>query len=284
MEQNKYGLSRHVPEEVKRTIRQAARFGCVCCGNGIGTYEHIDPGFAEAREHNPNRMTYLCGSCHLKVSRGIWSKDRIWDARNNPWCGVHGGPHDAFDVGGSEVAVWLGPNRLSDVPIILRIMGTPLLGIDRPEVAGGPFRISGRFYDPAGSLLFSIDKNEWTGAVDVWDIECVGPRITIRQQHRTIALRLCAVPPHGIIVEQADFCFGGSRVYVDASVLRVTSPTGAIATVSDCFVSGDGTGGAFLSVNEKGQYQLTGPLTIKMGVPVRPPLPPLRVDRVGNCS
>ena len=82
MENNKHGLSRNIPSQIKREIRQAAGFGCVCCGVAIGMYEHVDPEFHDAKEHDPERMAYLCGGCHDKVSRGIWSKDKIKEERN----------------------------------------------------------------------------------------------------------------------------------------------------------------------------------------------------------
>jgi len=56
---NKHGLPRHIPPEIKRAIRQACGFGCVTCGSAIGQYEHIDPEFAEATSHDPEKMAYL---------------------------------------------------------------------------------------------------------------------------------------------------------------------------------------------------------------------------------
>lgn len=42
---NKYGLTRDIPASVKRAVRQRDGFGCVICGLGIYTYEHIDQPF-----------------------------------------------------------------------------------------------------------------------------------------------------------------------------------------------------------------------------------------------
>src|SRR5262245_61752814 len=160
MENNKHGLSRNIPSQIKREIRQAAGFGCVCCGVAIGMYEHVDPEFHDAEEHDPQRMAYLCGGCHDKVSRGIWSKDKIKEARETPWCLTKGHPHYAFDVAGAGATIWLGPNKVVDVPTILQIRGKPLLTIEEPERNGLPYRISGEFYDDEGNLLFEIHENE----------------------------------------------------------------------------------------------------------------------------
>ncbi len=53
---NKHGLSRTIPEDVKRQVRQACGFGCVCCGFAIVTYEHIEPEFHNAESHDPENM------------------------------------------------------------------------------------------------------------------------------------------------------------------------------------------------------------------------------------
>jgi hypothetical protein len=282
VERNKYGLARDIPEAVKLAIRQAARFGCVCCGFAIGTYEHIEPEFADAKEHDPDRMTYLCGHCHDKVTRRILSKQSVWNARSHPWCLTHGGPHEAFDIGSSSVSVWLGRNRVTDVPTVLRIVDTTLLRIDRPEAEHGPYRISGQFYDVDGNSLFSIDQNDWIGSPSAWDIQCVGPRIMIRRERRIVALQLCAVPPSGIVIERADFVFQSSRVCIMNGVLSVISPTGNIATATDCTATGDGIGSIFLSVTEHGQFMMGAPLTLTGAYSPPPSLPPEHVIHLGR--
>ncbi len=71
---NKHGLSRYIPQHIKRELRQRSRFGCVICRRGFYQYEHIDPPFEDAKTHVPDRMCCLCGSCHDAVTRGQLSK------------------------------------------------------------------------------------------------------------------------------------------------------------------------------------------------------------------
>ena len=56
---NDHGLSRTIPEGVKREVRQRCGFGCVICGLGFYDYEHFAPDFVDATEHNPAGMTLL---------------------------------------------------------------------------------------------------------------------------------------------------------------------------------------------------------------------------------
>ena len=76
-EVNKYGLSRYIPSDVRREVRQRSKFGCVICRRGFYQYEHIDPPFDDATEHNPSHICCLCGSCHDSVTRGHISKEAI---------------------------------------------------------------------------------------------------------------------------------------------------------------------------------------------------------------
>lgn len=76
-ETNRHGLSRYIPPNIKRTIRKQCGFGCVVCGVAFSMYEHIDPEFCDAKEHDPNKMELLCGSCHgicdkLLITLNIW--------------------------------------------------------------------------------------------------------------------------------------------------------------------------------------------------------------------
>ena len=168
-EANIYGLSRAIPEGIKRQVRQECGFGCVCCGFAIATYEHIDPPFKDAREHNPSNIAYLCGSCHDRVTRRLWSKEKIIVARSNPWCVTNHQCHDSFDISTPNPVIWVGPNEIININKILSFDNQVVLSIEPPEQPGAPYSISGEFYDDSGTLLFTIDRNEWIGNIENWD-------------------------------------------------------------------------------------------------------------------
>ena len=181
-ELNRYGLSRVIPDPIKRKIRQECGFGCVCCGLSIATYEHIEPVFNDAKEHDSNNMAYLCGSCHDRVTRGIWSKQKIIEARLDPWCLKNQRCHDSFDISSPNPTIWVGPNEIININKILTIDNHVVLSINPSEIVGRPYKISGEFYDKSGKLLFKIVNNEWIGSTKSWDIETVGRTITIRRK------------------------------------------------------------------------------------------------------
>jgi len=209
---NKYGLSRYIPAPNRRAIRRRCGFGCVVCGSAIYDYEHIDPPFEEAKEHDPGKMTLLCGRCHDSVTRGIWSKDKVKGHDKNPRCKQDGFSFGAFDIGNAFPRVILGAYDAVETPIILEVAGTPLLEVAPSEEDGGPFRLSGLFCDFEGKELLRIDKNEWRSSVNTWDVESVGPRITFRTQPGNIALVLRSEPPGVLVVERMDMVYKGTSI------------------------------------------------------------------------
>lgn len=96
---NKYGLSRDIPADVKRAVRQACGYGCIICGAAIVEYEHVDPPFPEAREHDPRAIALLCPQCHAKVTRGFLAKQTVKEALLDPVCKKKGYASEFFDIG-----------------------------------------------------------------------------------------------------------------------------------------------------------------------------------------
>jgi len=209
---NKYGLSRGIPDTVKRQVRQRCGFGCVRCGFAIYHYHHFDPPFEEAEEHNPDGITLLCGGCHDHVGRGLLSFGTISAHNRNPKCLQRGFSHDVFDVGNQHPIVILGYSTWVNTRVILEAFGLPLLEIESPETTGTPFRLSGVFYDQAGKQIFRIVRNEWQGPITNWDIETEGRRVTIRRAPRQIALQIRSDPPSSLTIERLDMLYKGARI------------------------------------------------------------------------
>jgi hypothetical protein len=211
-EVNKYGLPRDIDSETKRIIRKNCGFGCVICGCAIYTYEHVDPVFTEAKEHSPDNIVLLCGTCHNSVTKGIWSKDKVKMATKAPKCLQTGYAHHSFDLGNAHPEITLGTLTWIDTKTIIRVMGDSILEISPPEIDGGPYRLSGIFCNDKGSPILRIIENEWQGAIENWDIEIVGSHLTIRQRFRGIALKLHLNPPKAITIKQINMIHKGAII------------------------------------------------------------------------
>jgi hypothetical protein len=211
--ENRHGLSRDIPAEVQREIRQRCKFGCVICRRALYTYEHIDPPFSEALEHDPSRMCLLCGDCHGAVTRGVWSKEKVWAAyrrvRSDP--SIYA-PHHEFDLQGGSLEIGLGDCIFEQPAAVFKIDGQVVLGFSDPEYPGGLPLLSGLFCDDRGKRILTIERNAWRADAGSWDIRVEGPRISIWTAPRQLALKLKLIPPRSLRIERLNMRMGSAIV------------------------------------------------------------------------
>ncbi|WP_409498656.1 hypothetical protein [Pseudomonas fragi] len=218
-ERNQHGLGRYVPQSIKREIRRRCGFGCVICGLAYYDYEHFDPDFKDAKAHLAEGMTLLCMQCNQKRARGTLSALTVTRANANPKCKQLGFASELFDFGPDPIEVKIAGVSFTDCNVLLRVRGEDILSFKPPEEPGGPVLLSGCLTDVTGSTTLKIVDNVWSAGEDNWDVEVVGPRITIRRDVGDIALQVRVCPPHALAIEIIDMevhgCFirGGEEIF-----------------------------------------------------------------------
>jgi hypothetical protein len=222
-ETNQFGLSRDIPSEVEREVRKKCGFGCVICGSAICQYEHLDPPFKEAKEHRVEGIVLLCGACHDRKTRGLLSTETVKQAAKHPKCLHEGFSFGPFDVGNQHPSIIIGTFRTERVPRVICVGQETLLGVEKPETPGGPFRLSANF-EHSGQEFFRIEQNQWRTPTSNWDVEIKGQRIIIRRAKRDIILQLKSDPPHTLIVETIDFQYQDFHVRGNEEELRIDGP------------------------------------------------------------
>jgi len=227
--QNQYGLSRDIPADVKRIVRQRDGFGCVVCGKAIHDYEHFDPEFADATKHDPAGIILLCISCHGKKTRGFLSKQTIAAARQNPKCKQKGFSFEEFDIGTAPPEISIGDFGATDVDTLIEIFGTKILSISTPAEAHLPFTINALLTDRNGNTILKIVDNEWQSSVENWDVETGGGKITIRHGPGDIVLVIRTEPPSKLIIERLDMYHRGASIKCrEGQPISITMPDGGI--------------------------------------------------------
>lgn len=187
---NIHGLDRRIPPHVKLQVRQECGFGCVICGAAICQYEHFAPEFADAKEHLAQGIALLCGSCHDKVTRTFWPKKKVAEARSNPKTFALGFSREALHIG-HDFALKLGSTIYRKVRhIVSTSSGQHWLSMEPPEQIGAPCQLSAEFRNASGLTVLKIERNELVVPAFNWDVEFEGPRLTIRNASREIALAL----------------------------------------------------------------------------------------------
>jgi hypothetical protein len=218
---NKHGLTRNIPDPIKREVRQKYGFGCVVCGLGIYQYEHFNPEFNDAHEHSADGIILLCPNHHNKKTTHFLSKEAIEKALEAPAALVAGYSKEILDVGdGYPNFIFCGSTfKDSVIPIVLS--GVPLFIFMPPEVAGGPFNLNARFFDSEGSNTLNIVNNEWMASSENWDVEIEGGSLTIRERPRRIHLILRNSSHSTIEIEKIVTIIGNRKIVGDKDKLEV---------------------------------------------------------------
>lgn len=223
---NKYGLGRDIPDAIQRQLRQEAGFGCVICGNAVYEYEHIDPPFAEAKEHNPDNMAILCKECHGNITRGLWRKERAIEGKKNPKALQSGGSEFRLDIGTEPLIIELGGIQFVNTPTTIEIEGQKLLTINPPEESSAPPQLNAQFYSRQGKRLATITNNRWRGLSDAFDIQTVGKVFTVRSKLYKVDLVLEIEHPNKLIIQQIEMGYKKCTVRGDRkNGFTVTTPS-----------------------------------------------------------
>lgn len=208
MTKNKHGLRRDIPEPVKRKVRRRSRFGCVICRCAYYTYEHIDPPFSDATAHRADDICCLCASCHLEVTVGRCSKQRVRAAYDSIWAAPPKkvpkpvGPVD-FSDGSAYLAV--GGLRYSPaVHCVFRYMGSDVFRLAPSRASGEPGGLYAAFSDDEGEETLTFEGNAWTGSLKAWDIEVKAKKLVVRRKSRHVVLSLRLEPPGLVVIERLD--------------------------------------------------------------------------------
>jgi len=250
---NRHGLKRDIPSPIKRVVRQRCGFGCIVCGKAIYQYHHTNPPFADAIRHDPDKIVLLCLECHGLVTSGLLSNRTIERSALSPKCLERGFSYFPLDIndesdGDLQVRVVLGTTTFINVRSIIKLNNKPLFSIYPPETLGLPARLSASFYDISGSEVARIIENEWQSSSANWDVEIVGPRVTIRQKLGDVCLIIKNDPPRGLIVERLNMFYQGFKVVADSERVAIWSPGQSESTNPFAF-SGRGSKGGTVTTS-----------------------------------
>jgi len=202
---NKHNLSRTIPEPVKREVRQRCGFGCVVCGSAIYDYEHFDPEFSEAKEHNPDGIALLCPTDHARKRKKLLSQKKYLKAIANPKALQLKKAGAEWETANFAPTIVIGQKMFTGGTSVLKIDGELLLGFNEPEEDGLPPRLNFRFFDSQETEVFAIIDNEISVYSDSFDIETVGHVWTVRSKLYKVDLVIELNPPNHIYVKQLNF-------------------------------------------------------------------------------
>ena len=203
---NKHGLTRTIPRDVAREVRQRCGFGCVVCGNAFFQYDHFDPEFVDAEKHNADGIALLCWEHHGKKKAGLLSEEDYKLARESPAAFKNGHAATQWTPSYSTAPeILFGSLTFCGGTSIIKIGDEVVLGYDLPEYQGAPPKIRFRAFDRRGIESINIIDNEIRALNEAYDIEAVGSTWTIRSKMGDIDLVIRFDPPTRITIERLKF-------------------------------------------------------------------------------
>lgn len=110
----------------------------------------------------------------------------------------------------------------TNVITLIEVNGTPILSVRPPEEGSAFYLLSGIFTDRTGKTTLEIEDNEWSAGIENWDIECIGPRITVRSGPGDISLVLRSEPPRRLVIEKLNMQYGGYVLRGNENVLEIS--------------------------------------------------------------
>ena len=208
--------SRHIPETIKRRLRQEACFGCAICGNPIIQYAHIIP-FSISQRHDPCHMILLCPTDHVRADRDEYFRKTLYKYKAHPYNANQGFVKGSFRIEGEKLIINAGTNRFVNTPNILVVDQRRLVSLRKMNDL---LFLDADFFNERNQILVSIKENEWhTNIESAWDIQYRPIHLKIYSAARNILLELKVVS--GEVWFRADMFYNGFPISIKGDHMRV---------------------------------------------------------------
>lgn len=227
MTKNKFGLSRIINPKIKKKIRKRCGFGCVICGCSIIEYHHFDPPYIEAKSHDENGITLLCGTCHDKTHRGIINPEDVIDANKNPYCKTLGNAKDILYLGKVTLPVKIGSSTFHAKTIIL-YDNHVVFGFIEPESGIGPIRFNAIITDNDGNEILRIENNEWIVGSDCYDVKIKKSTLKITNKQNEVIFEMNLAVNNSIEINQINMNYNGFKIKIIDGTFSLTTPLGNV--------------------------------------------------------
>ena len=129
-----HGLSREIPSDVRRAVRQRCGFGCVVCGSAIFEYDHFDPEFKDATTHDSDGIALLCPTDHSRKGNGLISNEEYIDHISDPYAINLGYSYAEWSLASFAPQILIGSFTFTGGTSILQIGEQIILGFEPPEL------------------------------------------------------------------------------------------------------------------------------------------------------
>lgn len=218
----------HIPEPVKRQVRQDAGFGCSKCGLPIVQYHHI-----VRNSEDPKDIMLLCPNHHTEATVGAMLKKEQIKLKNNPFNIINGFVKGKLKVNQETPVIRLGKTTFVGSGELLSVDEENLISL---IIKDDQLLVSLKLYDENDNLLVEITENQWVSGDPIpWDIEAKHQLLKIRRKRGDISLEIDAKKtPIEIRAnmwrKKQNFQIGPKGLLLDGAVIKQS------AIIGGCFI------------------------------------------------
>lgn len=219
--------SRNIPLPIQREVRQRCGFGCVICGMPLYEYEHMEE-WATVKRHVADEITLLCDQHHREKTGGLLPAEMVKAANKSPF-NLKGGNSTPYNLhfGGKQATVEIGGNSFTcqdkgygTAMVPVSVDGTPLIGL---ILADGHLLLNLIIFDEFNAPVLHIKNNQLIYSTSPWDIQLVGKKLTIREDHKKILFEVEFFPPNKITINRGRLLRNGVEILIRPSNILITN-------------------------------------------------------------
>jgi len=220
--------SRNIPLEIKRVVRQRCGFGCVICGMPLFEYEHMEE-WAIVKRHVASEITLLCDHHHREKTSGLLPISVVRAANENPYNLKAGntkpyllhysGNHAEIEIGSNSFLAFENNNAPSRQLLAIVIDSVPLVGF---TMLKNQLLLNVFLFDRFNNPIINIWENHIVFKPDLWDVELVGSRLTIRERKNDILIEFKFTPPNKVSISRGKLYLNGVKLIIDNNGLSIS--------------------------------------------------------------
>lgn len=186
-------MSRHIPEKIKREVRQKCKFGCIVCGLPIYDYEHILP-FSEVKEHSADNIVLLCPNHHALKTRGRYPTAKLLELREAPH-NLSKRYTNEVEIGRTrpgQFSAQIGTNTYLYETVDMGVY--PLINLEGLNyfslTRDGEDLLVNAFVPGVDRPRLVINNGELIVSVSNWDFQMVGPKLTLHSSEHQVDFQI----------------------------------------------------------------------------------------------
>ena len=170
MDNNKK-ISRNIPTNVRRKLRQEVNFGCPVenCGSPFLSYHHFDPPWHIKNHHDPDGMIALCLHHHKAADNGAYDTQQLKELKLHPFLTNNDLLIGEISWKRNNILFDLGGNYFLGASQVHLRNKEKLIWIEFDK--NGNIMINFDLKSKDGDLVFSMRNNDWVLSTNIKDIE-----------------------------------------------------------------------------------------------------------------